>query len=178
MDGVHGTLQARILECVAFPKPGIEPRSPALQADSLPAEPQGKPKNTRVGSLPSPADFPDPGIEMGSPALQADSLPADPIDGSAPGSCVPGILQARTLEWVAITFSKQSYERMNKAVQSNLNAPCLTVNRSLWELDPLLISKNCFRKGTFLEQRFLTFFFFFPPGRVYDYTCVKCRLPW
>ena len=31
--------------------PGIEPRSPALQADSLPAEPQGKPKNTRVGSL-------------------------------------------------------------------------------------------------------------------------------
>ena len=31
--------------------PGIEPRSPALQVDYLPAEPQGKPKNTRVGSL-------------------------------------------------------------------------------------------------------------------------------
>ena len=31
--------------------PGIEPRSPALQVDSLPAEPQGKPKNTGVGSL-------------------------------------------------------------------------------------------------------------------------------
>ena len=31
--------------------PGIKPRSPALQADSLPAEPQGKPKNTGVGSL-------------------------------------------------------------------------------------------------------------------------------
>ena len=31
--------------------PGIEPKSPALQVDSLPAEPQGKPKNTRVGSL-------------------------------------------------------------------------------------------------------------------------------
>ena len=31
--------------------PGIEPRSPELQADSLPAEPPGKPKNTRVGSL-------------------------------------------------------------------------------------------------------------------------------
>jgi len=29
----------------------------------------------------------------------------DPIDGSAPGSSVPGILQARTLEWVAISFS-------------------------------------------------------------------------
>ena len=32
-----------------LPNPGIEPRSPALQADSLPAEPQGKPKNTGVG---------------------------------------------------------------------------------------------------------------------------------
>ena len=55
---VHGILQARILVWVAFPfsgdlpNPGIEPRSPTLQAaDSLPAEPQGKPKNTRVGSL-------------------------------------------------------------------------------------------------------------------------------
>ena len=29
----------------------------------------------------------------------------DPIDGSLPGSPIPGILQARTLEWVAISFS-------------------------------------------------------------------------
>ena len=29
----------------------------------------------------------------------------DPIDGSPPGSAVPGILQARTLKWVAISFS-------------------------------------------------------------------------
>ena len=29
----------------------------------------------------------------------------DPIDGSPPGSPVPGILQAKTLEWVAISFS-------------------------------------------------------------------------
>ena len=34
-----------------LPNPGIKPRSPALQADSLPAEPQGEPKNTGVGSL-------------------------------------------------------------------------------------------------------------------------------
>ena len=34
-----------------FPNPGIEPRSPALQADSLLPEPPGKPKNTGVGSL-------------------------------------------------------------------------------------------------------------------------------
>ena len=29
----------------------------------------------------------------------------DPIDGSPPGSPIPGILQARTVEWVAISFS-------------------------------------------------------------------------
>ena len=34
-----------------LPNPGIEPRSPTLQADSLPFEPPGKPKNTGVGSL-------------------------------------------------------------------------------------------------------------------------------
>ena len=34
-----------------FPNPGMKARSPALQADSLPAEPQGKPMNTGVGSL-------------------------------------------------------------------------------------------------------------------------------
>ena len=33
-----------------LPNPGIEPRSPTLQAYSLPAEPQGKPKNSGVGS--------------------------------------------------------------------------------------------------------------------------------
>ena len=34
-----------------LPKPGIEPTSPALQVDSLSAQPQGKPKNNGVGSL-------------------------------------------------------------------------------------------------------------------------------
>ena len=38
----------------------------------------------------------------------------DPIDGSLPGSAVPGILQARTLEWVAISFSRVSvYSTIN-----------------------------------------------------------------
>ena len=44
------------------------------------------------------------------PAVAAKSLQScptlcDPIDGSPPGSPIPGILQARTLEWVAISFS-------------------------------------------------------------------------
>ena len=34
-----------------LPNPGIKPRSPTLQVDFLPAEPQGKPENTRVGSV-------------------------------------------------------------------------------------------------------------------------------
>jgi len=38
--------------------------------------------------------------------LQSCPTLCDPIDGSTPGSPVPGILQARTLEWVAISFSK------------------------------------------------------------------------
>ena len=38
-------------------------------------------------------------------SLQLCSTLCDPIDGSPPGSAVPGILQARTLEWVAISFS-------------------------------------------------------------------------
>ena len=37
-------------------------------------------------------------------SLQSCPTPCDPIDGSPPGSPVPGILQARTLEWVAISF--------------------------------------------------------------------------
>ena len=38
-------------------------------------------------------------------SLQSCPSLCDPIDGSLPGSPVPGILQARTLEWVAISFS-------------------------------------------------------------------------
>ena len=70
-SSIHGILQARILEGVAtpgdLPNPGIEPRSPALQADSLPSKPQGRPLGggggeTKVlGSrLPSQTAGPDP----------------------------------------------------------------------------------------------------------------------
>ena len=40
-------------------------------------------------------------------SLQSCPTLRDPIDGSPPGSPVPGILQARTLEWVAISFSNK-----------------------------------------------------------------------
>ena len=38
-------------------------------------------------------------------SLQSCPTLCDPIDGGPPGSAVPGILQARTLEWVASSFS-------------------------------------------------------------------------
>ena len=80
---VHGILQARILEWVAFPfsrdlpNPGIEPRSPTLQVVSLPVEPQGEPKNTGVSSLSLlrwRSWEANSRMEPGSSALQMDSL--------------------------------------------------------------------------------------------------------
>ena len=47
----------------------------------------------------------DWGHHAAAKSLQSCLTLCDPIDGSPPGSPVPGILQARTLEWVAISFS-------------------------------------------------------------------------
>ena len=77
-----------------LPNPGIEPRSPTLQTDSLPVELPGKviiPAAAAAGAA--------------AKSLQSCLTLCDHIDGSPPGSPVPGILQARTLEWVAISFS-------------------------------------------------------------------------
>ena len=38
-------------------------------------------------------------------SLQSCPTLCDPVDGSPPGSAIPGVLQARTLEWIAISFS-------------------------------------------------------------------------
>ena len=61
-----------------FPNTGIKPRSLEFQVYSLPAEPQGKPKEY-WSELPisSPADLLNSGIKLGSPVLQADSLPTE-----------------------------------------------------------------------------------------------------
>ena len=51
-----------------LPNPGLKPRSSELQADSLPAEPQGKTKNTGVGSLSLlQGSFPTQGLNLGLP---------------------------------------------------------------------------------------------------------------
>ena len=64
-------------------------------------------KNTLEKEL---AVIPSLGLDIMSAAAAAKSLQScptlcDPIGNSPPGSPVPGILQARTLEWVAISFS-------------------------------------------------------------------------
>ena len=101
-----------------LPHPGIEPSSPTLQARSLPAEPPGKPMNTGVGSL---------SLLQGIFPTQESNLHCRWILYQLSCCCcwvasvvsnsvwphrrqptrlpVPGILQARTLEWVAISFS-------------------------------------------------------------------------
>ena len=56
------------------------------------------PNGTTFAVLPSAA-------AAAAKSLQSCPTLCDPIDGSLPGSTVPGILQARTLEWVAISFS-------------------------------------------------------------------------
>ena len=62
-----------------LPNPGIKPRSPTVQVDSLPSEPPRNPRNTGVGSLSILRGvLHSPGIEPGSPALQMDSLPSKP----------------------------------------------------------------------------------------------------
>ena len=68
---IHGILQPEYWSGYPFPSPGdlpnpgTEARSPTLQADSLPAEPQGKPTNTGVGCLPFSNGFSQPRNQIG-----------------------------------------------------------------------------------------------------------------
>ena len=85
-----------------LPEPGIKPvASPAfsvLQEDSLPLSHPGSPIyiHTYIHTYIHAA---------AAKSLQSCPTLCDPRDGSPPGSPVPGILQARTLEWAAISFS-------------------------------------------------------------------------
>ena len=51
----------------------------------------------------------------------------DPMDGSLPGSSVYGIFQARVLEWVAISFSRGSYQHKDQTWISLIAGSCLTI---------------------------------------------------
>ena len=67
---------------------------------------------------------------MGAAAAAAKLLQScltlcDPIDGSPPGSAIPGILQARTLDWVAISFSNAWKWKVK--IESEVAQSCLTL---------------------------------------------------
>ena len=93
-SSVHGILQARILKWVAIP----------FSKGSSQARNQ-----TQVSCI-AGRFFTDWAMRealckmLAIKLLQLCPTLCDPIDGSPPGSPVPGILQARTLEWVAISF--------------------------------------------------------------------------
>ena len=78
----NAILQVRILEWVILPfsgdlpNPGIKPRSPALQEDSLPAEPQGKPK-IRVGAYPFSSGSSQPRNQTGVSCIAGKFLPTE-----------------------------------------------------------------------------------------------------
>ena len=94
-SSVHGILQSRILGCpppVDLPNPGMKPMSLGLLRGRWILYP--------LRHLESPYS-----TAAAAKSLQLCSTLCDPIDGSPPGSPVPGILQARTPEWVAISFS-------------------------------------------------------------------------
>ena len=56
-------------------------------------------------AIESPHGNEDPAAAAAAKTLQSCPTLCDPRDGSPPGSPVPGFLQARTLEWAAISFS-------------------------------------------------------------------------
>ena len=87
---IHGILQARILEWVAI---------------SFSRESFWLRDRTQVSCIAGRFFIAEPPAAAAAKSLQSCPTLYDPIDGSPPGSTVPGILQARTLEWVAISFS-------------------------------------------------------------------------
>ena len=119
--GCHALLQG------IFPIQGSNPGLPHCRWILYSLSHQGRPRILEWVAYPFPGEIPYPEIKLESPALQADSLPAelpvvakslqscltlcDPIDGIPPGSPVPGILQARTLEWVAIPSPMHESEK-------------------------------------------------------------------
>jgi len=96
---VHGFLQARILEWVALPSSrGSSPPRDRTQGFHI-ADGFFTVWATRETLFTTAA------AAAAAKSLQSCPTLCDPIASSLPGSPVPGILQARTLEWVAISFS-------------------------------------------------------------------------
>ena len=105
LDWVLSAARQAAWRCTLQSEEGAELESlGSTQVDALQAQGQAFPGCSMVEAEN------EEGVMQRDAAAAAKSLQAcptlcDPIDGSPPGSAVPGILQARTLEWVAISFS-------------------------------------------------------------------------
>ena len=97
-----------------LPNPGIEPRSPALQVDSLPAELGGNPKGHYNQQACSHCACVRACMHAHARAQSCLTL-CKPIDCSPSSSYIYGISQARILEWVAIPFSRGSAWPRNRS---------------------------------------------------------------
>ena len=110
-------------------------------------------------------------------SLQSCPTLCDPIDGSLPGSPVPGILQARTLEWVAISFSNTWKWKVKVKLLSHVRLlvtpwtaayqgpPSMGFSRQEYWSGVPLPSSNCL-----LLAHFKSF--------VYYWLCWSSLLPW
>ena len=106
-----------------LPNPGIELRSPALQADALTSEPQSL-KKMKV--------------------LVTQRLTfCDPMDCSSPGSSIHGILQAGIVNWVAIPFSRGSSQPRDQTPVSCITGRFFTVGATR-EAPVKFLSENFF----------------------------------
>ena len=145
MYTVHGILQTRILEWVAFPfskdlpNTGIKPRSPTLQADSLSAQPAGKPKNTGVSQFssvsvvsnslrPHELQHTRPPCPSQTPGVYSNSCPSSwwrhpAISSSVTpfASCHQGLFQ-----WV------NSLHEVAKVLEVSASASVLPINTQDW----------------------------------------------
>ena len=102
-SSVHGVLQARILEWVAIAFP-IKSEQAIFKNQLFPQW-----------------------VAAAAKSLHTCLTLCDPIDGSPPGSSVPGIPQARILEWVAISFFRGSSRPRDRTQVSQIAGRCFTV---------------------------------------------------
>ena len=79
--------------------------------------------------------FPAAAAAAAAKSLQSCPTLCDTVDGSPPGSVVPGILQARTLEWVAISFSNAGKWKWSRSVASDSRPHGLQPTRLLHPWD-------------------------------------------
>ena len=80
-------------------------------------------------------------------SLQSCPTLCNPIDSSPPGSPVPGILQARTLEWVTISFSNAKWKWSRSVVSNSLRPHGLQPTRLLhpWDFPGKSTAMGCHR---------------------------------